>query len=34
MVLIAVLDLNEDISVMLDQFPNFIQTICKLTKKD
>lgn len=33
MSLIAVLDLNEATSVMLDQIPNFIQTIRELTEK-
>lgn len=33
MALIAVLDLNEATSVMLDQIPNFIQTIRQLTEK-
>lgn len=33
MALIAVLDLNEATSVMLDQIPNFIQTIRQLTIK-
>lgn len=33
MALIAVLDLNEATSVMLDQIPDFIQTIRQLTEK-
>ena len=33
MALIGILDLNEATSVMLDQIPNFIQTIRELTKK-
>lgn len=33
MALIAVLDLNEATSVMLDQIPNFIQAIRQLTIK-
>ncbi len=33
MALIAVLDLNEATSVMLDQIPNFIQTIRQITEK-
>lgn len=34
MALIAVLDLNEATSVMLDQIPDFIQTIRELTEKN
>lgn len=34
MALIAVLDLNEAISVMLDQIPDFIQTIRELTENN
>lgn len=33
MALVAVLDLNEATSVMLDQIPDFIQTIRQLTQK-
>lgn len=33
MALVAVLDLNEATSVMLDQIPDFIQTIRQLTEK-
>ncbi len=33
MALIAVLDMNEATSVMLDQIPDFIQTIRQLTTK-
>ena len=33
MALVAVLDLNEGTSVMLDQIPDFIQTIRQLTEK-
>lgn len=34
MAIIAVLDLNEATSVMLDQIPDFIQTIRKLTENN
>lgn len=33
MALIAVLDMNEATSVMLDQIPDYIQTIRQLTEK-
>ena len=33
MALIAVLDMNEATSVMLDQIPDFIQTIRQITEK-
>lgn len=33
MAIIVVLDLNEATSVMLDQIPDFIQTIRQLTEK-
>ena len=34
MAIIAVLDLNEATSVMLDQIPDFIQTIRQLTENN